>query len=41
MSLKPFWNEHCEALAQALDSGDAIHVALPQTDAAEPTQTVV
>ena len=39
MSLKPFWNEHCEALAQALDSGDAIHVALPQTDAAEPTQT--
>lgn len=39
MSLKPFWNEQCKALAHALDTGEATLVELPQTDAAEPTQT--
>lgn len=39
MSLKPFWNEQCEALAHALDAGDAIRIALPQAGAAKPTQT--
>ena len=39
MSLKPFWNEQCETLVHALDAGDSIRIALPQTGAAEPAQT--
>ena len=41
MSLKPFWNEQCEALVHALDAGGALRVALPrQNRTVATTQTV-